>query len=1116
MLNVVVAEDVEVLLDRLAGVLAAPLADPFATEVVVVPAEGTATWLRRRLSERIGRSAEHRADGIVANVAFDFPGRLLARALGPLDRGGWEVDRLTWAVLEVLAAARPAGLERVEPTATTARRIADRFDHYAVHRPEMVRSWAGGLDVDGAGTLLPDGLRWQPALWRQVARLLGEPSLPERLPVLIAELAAGRIVPDLPERCSVFGAAGLPPTHLAVLRALAVDREVFLFLPTPSVAVVRSVTRRLREATLVHPLLREADPTRDTATHPLLVTWGRAHREAAVLLDPPAATELLPAAPGRPTLLGLLQRAVRTDDPPPGAPAAGEADARPQLAPGDRSVQVHACYGAARQAEVLRDELLHLLAADPDLRPSDITVLCPDVATFVPLLTAAFAAVPPGADALRFRVVDRSLTAENPVLAATAALLEVVTGRCRASDVLDLASLRPVQAAVGLTDAHVARAAEWVEAVGVRWGLDGPSRVAYGLPPELDAHTWRAGLDQLLLGSAMADLGPRFGPGGVVPYPDVEGDDLTTAGLLAELLDRIAQARERLSRSQPMADWCDALAAATASLIAADDRDAWQLDALDHLIAALAEDAVVAGRPCTVPVDPADFRMLVEAKLSARPRRVGRDDGAVVLASPAGVRGIPSRVVCLLGLDADALPGASTSADDILATSPCVGDRDPRSELRAQLLDAVLSAREHLVITYTGRDLKTNQRIPPAVPLAELLDVVAGTVRLPGPGDPPDPDRSPFHPVEILHPRQPYGVRNLRDGALGVDGPWGFDPAAVEAAIARADRRKRPPFLAAPLAPPPPGPDGLLTYRDLIDAIGHPTRFFLRRRMGVVVPREGEARDDLIPIALGNLETWSVRDRLLAARLAGRPVEAWAEHLRATGTLPPGHLADPILTKAEDFLRDLEKAAAKAGVALIEGSRLPVDVETPHGRIVTELPGMQDHRQVVLTASTLKQRDRLTAWLRLTLLTLADPSQDWETVVVGKASTAPKRVFVLRQAGDSPAARTASAHAALEVLVDLLTRAWNEPLPFHPETSHALHGKGPGAAADVWNGRFGERTDAYRRLVLGDAEFDDLRGERPRPDERGGTWPSGEDRLAVWAHRVWGAFDTTAQVAEPR
>jgi exodeoxyribonuclease V gamma subunit len=301
-----------------------------------------------------------------------------------------------------------------------------------------------------------------------------------------------------------------------------------------------------------------------------------------------------------------------------------------------------------------------------------------------------------------------------------------------------------------------------------------------------------------------------------------------------------------------------------------------------------------------------------------------------------------------------------------------------------------------------------------------------------------------------------------------------------------------------------------------VDAIEHPTRFFLRRRLGVVVAREGEARDDLIPIELGNLETWAVNHSLLAAHRGGRSFEAWAAHLRATGTLPPGHLADPILTKAETFLRELEKAAGKADVALVEGVRLPVDVVAPHGRIVTELSGVQEHRQVVVTASTLKAKDRLTAWARLALLTLADPARRWETVVVGRRSSSAKPVFVLRQTGDTAADRTASALAALEVLTDTLTRAWSEPLPFHPETSAALHRRGPGAAAAAWSGRFGEHADPYRRIVLGDTTFDDLRGEPPRHDETGGSWPDGGDRLEVWAHRLWGTFDTTVEVTEPR
>ena len=36
---------------------------------------------------------------------------------------------------------------------------------------------------------------------------------------------------------------------------------------------------------------------------------------------------------------------------------------------GDRSVQVHACHGRARQVEVIRDTVLHLLGEDPTLEP---------------------------------------------------------------------------------------------------------------------------------------------------------------------------------------------------------------------------------------------------------------------------------------------------------------------------------------------------------------------------------------------------------------------------------------------------------------------------------------------------------------------------------------------------------------------------------------------------------------------------------------------------------------------------------------------------------------------------------------------------------------------------
>ena len=67
------------------------------------------------------------------------------------------------------------------------------------------------------------------------------------------------------------------------------------------------------------------------------------------------------------------------------------------------------------------------------------------------------------------------------------------------------------------------------------------------------------------------------------------------------------------------------------------------------------------------------------------------------------MRSIPHRVVCLLGLDDGSFPRhIERDGDDLTARNQRVGDRDVRSEDRQLLLDALLAARDHLVVTYIG------------------------------------------------------------------------------------------------------------------------------------------------------------------------------------------------------------------------------------------------------------------------------------------------------------------------------------------------------------------------------------------------------------------------------
>src|SRR5690606_6968686 len=162
--------------------------------------------------------------------------------------------------------------------------------------------------------------------------------------------------------------------------------------------------------------------------------------------------------------------------------------------------------------------------------------------------------------------------------------------------------------------------------------------------------------------------------------------------------------------------------------------------------------------------------------------------GSIVFARPALLAGVPFRVVCILGLDDDAMPAGSIGGDDLLGAQPFVGDREPRGEARAELLAALQSARDHLVITCSSRNVRTNEDVPRAVVLDELLDLVAATLV-----DDPPPPGSVDDPRELVvrtHPRQAFDLANFDTTAI--DGPFSFDPAAREGAQRLAERLAEP------------------------------------------------------------------------------------------------------------------------------------------------------------------------------------------------------------------------------------------------------------------------------------------------------------------------------------
>ncbi|MDQ5808695.1 MAG: exodeoxyribonuclease V subunit gamma, partial [Actinomycetota bacterium] len=777
-------------------------------------------------------------------------------------------------------------------------------------------------------------------------------------------------VVSLPERIALFNLTRLPAGYRDVLEALAAQRDVHLFLLHPSAALWETVAPLAPSG---GPVRRRDDPTATLPANRLLASWAQDAREMQLVLAGAGAVDHFhPVEHRTGTLLARIQADVRADHWP--APA-GEPDTRPLLEEGDRSIQVHACHGRARQVEVLRDAILHLLQEDQTLEPRDVIVMCPDIETFAPLIHATFGAaataeeddaLPPDVRPpdLRVRLADRSLRQTNPVLGVVAQLLDLADQRLTASQVLDFAGREPVRRRFGFDDDDLVRLEDWVAQSGIRWGLDAEHRRPFGLHA-LPHGTWRAGLDRLLVGVTMTEDERRLFDG-VLPVDDVESGVIDLAGRLAELVSRLGASLDALRVPQPVASWVTALAAATDLLADVRPADAWQRVELQRIL----DD--VAGQSTTdTSLSLPEVRSLFADRLAGRPTRANFRTGHLTVCTLMPMRSVPHRVVCLLGLDDAVFPRkAPRDGDDLLLDEPRVGERDPRAEDRQLTLDALMAAGEKLIVTYTGNDERTNAERPPAVPVGELLDVVDRTVRT------ASGERASKR-VVTRHPLQPFDPKNFL-----VPSPWRFDRVALAGARAlEGERPARAPFLARPLDLPA---RDLVELEDLVRFVQHPVKAFLRQTLGLSLGDWSTELSDSLPVQLEGLERWGVGQRLLDAVLEGCEPRRAVQAEIARGLLPPKVLGKPVI---DAVWPAVDAIAAAAREELGDTAASSVEARAVVGdRVVSgTVPGVRNDVLRTTTYSRIGPKHRLAAWARLLVLTVADPSREWRAVTIGKA-----------------------------------------------------------------------------------------------------------------------------------
>ncbi|EHR71453.1 exodeoxyribonuclease V, gamma subunit [Burkholderiales bacterium JOSHI_001] len=933
----------ELLAEAVFSWLAANPLAPLEQETFLVQSNGMAEWLKMELASALG---------VCAATSVELPARFVWRAYrAVLGRGAVPVTSpldklpLTWRLMKGLPtlAAQPGfapvagflGPGDAARRLQLAQRLADQFDQYQVYRSDWLADWGQGQDVlrpgaqagGGHGLPVPADQGWQPALWRALQAGLtpaeqgaSRAALHQRFLHALQAPAPrqGKAFADLPRRVVLFGTTHMPHQTLQAIAALAAHCQVLMAVPNPcryhwaDIIDGRELMRIERRR---HALRGDRDlsavPLQDMHAHghPLLAAWGPQCRDFVRQLDAfddaQAArqrfqlprVDLFDNAPGQ-TLLQQVQAAVRDLLP--------LAEHAKQAVPAtDRSIVFHVAHSAQREVEILHDQLLELLARPPAgqaLAPRDIVVMVPDIDRFAPAIRSVFGQHPRWDPRhIPWGIADQKLRGQQPLLVALDMLLRAPHQRFGASQVRDLLDVPAIAARFGMAPEDLTQLVPWIEGAGVRWGLNAAQRDSLGLGAGGDQNTWAFGLRRMLLGYATGELAAAEGYGGIEPYTEVAGLAAGLAGALADLLRVLTEWWTDTQAMRTPGAWADRLRRLTADLFQpGDDNERAQLAALGDALSDWLQACDAAGFDDTL-----DLAVVREAWLGTvdQPQVSRRfKAGGVTFCTLLPMRAIPFEVVCLLGMNDGDYPRRGSRIDFDLMALPGQarpGDRSRRDDDRQLMLDALLSARQVLYISWAGRSQRDNQVQPPSVLVSQLRDYLDAGWR---------PGVAAQRTTE--HPLQPFSRRYFEPAAAGDPAPLFTHATEWRAAHAETE-------VPAPEAATAPrdaeDSASAITVQGLTAFLRNPVKAFFRHRLQVSFDDlEGSGEDDETFAGQG-LERWDWVNEVLQAcqRAFGMPdaasttpdgveavVQQQVARLQRAGRLPmagPGRVAQTAL-----------------------------------------------------------------------------------------------------------------------------------------------------------------------------------------------------------------------------
>jgi len=982
------------------------------TELVLVQNPDMAQWLKMELA------SNDRSCGIAANIDFPLPSAFLWRLFSCLfvdelpQDSPFTKDKLRWQLMALLPtfakdnehfawahsylsddspgnddigskSAQQIQDEQQFRLYQLCGQISDLFDQYLMYRPDWIEAW----EQEEINPDLPDDQHWQPILWKSLSDTISDRAKTDLHRGRLLRLAIDKLndhyhsgtsldLRALPTRISVFGISSMPEQSLLLLNALAKHIDIHWFQMNPCrefwLDIIDPKTKAKLAADKKYIHLDDLEEDRYFLVgNPLLASTGTLGREHLSLMYEQLEGDLIENEQDLdyPTIgaLGVLQNEVlnlhnRGQFETLSAHQLSSNDGKIVLnAQALSNIEFHVNYSAMREVEVLKDSLLSLFDHDPSLTPNDVLVMMPDGGVYAPYINAVFA-FKNGEQNFPYSINDLSVVQESPLMDSLLALFNLPESRMSVSEVIGILEVPAVLKRFDIELEELDLIKHWLHEVGINWGRDAVHRLSLGLVA-FEENSWLFGIKRMLTGYAMHPEQGLFDDS--LPYLEIEGGRSIALGKLLMFIDSLDIYLPLMQESRSSEDWASFMAQLLNQFYLCDGDEQILLQKASSLVADMAQHCQL------IDFDEPISRLIVRDYLSQSLSKAQSSKrfraGVINFSTLMPMRSIPFKVICLLGMNEGEFPRQTQNVSfDLMRHQRRRGDRSGRLDDRYLFLEALLSCRQHLHISWVGRDIRNDSVLPPSILVAELMDYMQEAWILEedfvvneqdGSIEDISPEQCAKKLIEQLttqHPLQAFNTQYFtqNSGFISYSKLW----------LQSLNKQNLTDFSDCLLPLTEDEQQSQIELSQLEAVFINPCQAFMQRRLGIYLDTQQSQFSDSEPFDSNALQKWKIKESLYELLKNQGSIDHFNEIQLHQGDLPVGLAGQGVLNACNQDANAIITAVPQHLLHQELQQELRLDLA---GTLITgTLPQAQQGQIAYIKIGSAKAKDKMRTWLR--------------------------------------------------------------------------------------------------------------------------------------------------------